>query len=143
MTYFVRAMEERWKLSFSATFSYLRSVSDLMDFQKSSGFGDQTLRCFTVTAVSVRRGIGDSVRKKKIDYTRNGDLEQLIASNNWETMEEIGEFFHIIHLHMKVLSKVSERAPPPRLASYHSPPDLLFLFYFIVPHVPDRYPSVT
>ena len=89
ITNFLQAMEEKWELSCSGALNYLRSVSDLMDFRKSSGVSDHTLRCFAVTEVYLRRGIGNISRRKKINYSRNLDLEQLIARNSWATMEEM------------------------------------------------------
>ena len=86
---FLQSMEEKWELSFSASLNYMRAVNDLMDFRKSAGVTDNVLRSFTVTEVYLRRGIGNIARKKKINYSRNLDLEQLIARNSWATIEEM------------------------------------------------------
>ena len=86
---FLQSMEEKWELSYSASLNYMRAVNDLMDFRKSAGVTDNVLRSFTVTEVYLRRGIGNIARKKKINYSRNLDLEQLIARNSWATIEEM------------------------------------------------------
>ena len=51
---FFETLVEDWKLSSSGALNYVKSISDMVDFRKSSGISDNTLRCFTVTEVYLR-----------------------------------------------------------------------------------------
>ena len=86
---FLKLLENDWKLSSSASLNYLTSISDLLDFRKSSGVSDSSLRCFAVTEVYIRRGKENLGKRKRLEYTRNLDLETLIAKNSWATLNEM------------------------------------------------------
>ena len=86
---FVKLLENEWKLSSSASLNYLTSISELVDFRKANGVSDSSLRCFTVTKVYIRRGKENLGKKKRLEYSRNLDLEQLIARNSWATLDEM------------------------------------------------------
>ena len=101
---FLKTLEEEWKLSCSASVSYVKSLTDLLDFRKANGVTDSNLRCFTVTEVYLRRAKENLRKKKNLECTRNYDLETLIARDSWATLEEmelvipyhIGKFKSII-----------------------------------------------
>lgn len=86
---FLRLATKEWGLSSSALLNYMKSVDDLMDFRKSRGVSDDVLRSFTATEVYVRRSINNLSKEKKIEYTRNLDLEQLICRDSWASLEEV------------------------------------------------------
>ena len=86
---FIREIAETWKLSSSGSLNYLKSIGDLMDFRKSDGVTDNTLRLFTASEVYIRRGIGNLSKAKKLDYSRNLDLETLILRNTWASLSEL------------------------------------------------------
>ena len=86
---FFKVITEEWKLSSSASLNYMKSISDLMDFRKANGVGDDVLRAFTVSEVYIRRGRENLARKKWIEYSRNLDLEQLICRQSWASVEEM------------------------------------------------------
>ena len=64
-------------------------IGDMLDFRKANGVNDNTLRCFTVTEVYIRRGKENLRKKKKLECHRNLYLETLIAKDIWATMEEM------------------------------------------------------
>ena len=69
-------LEEDWKVSSSGALNnYVKSISDLMDYRKSFGVNDNKLRCFTITEVYLRRAKENLRKKKRLDGTRNFDLE--------------------------------------------------------------------
>ena len=86
---FLQKITAEWELSSSGALNYLRAVSDLMDFRKANGVTDSTLRTYAVSEVYIRRGLGNLARKKKIEYSRNLDLEQLIARDSWATLSDL------------------------------------------------------
>ena len=86
---FVRVVTEDWKLGASGALSYVKAISDLMDFRKSSGVSDDVLRTFVVTEVYLRRGKSNLQKRKAMEYSRNLDLESLIAKASWATLEEL------------------------------------------------------
>ena len=86
---FFKLVTEEWKLSSSAALNYMKSISDLMDFRKANGVSDDVLRSFTVSEVYIRRGKENLSKKKRIEYSRNLDLEQLICRQSWASVEEM------------------------------------------------------
>ena len=88
---FLKVITEEWNLRSSASLTYLKAISDLLDFRKAKGVSDDTLRSFTVTEVYLKRGKENLTKKKKIEYARNLDLETLISRNSWATIQEMEE----------------------------------------------------
>ena len=88
---FFKISTEVWNISSSAALNYMKSVSDLMDWRKSNGVSDNVLRSFAVSEVYIRRGKDNLSKKKKLEYSRNLDLEQLISRDSWATVEEMEE----------------------------------------------------
>ena len=86
---FLTTLEKDWKLSFSSSLSYIKAITDLLDFRKSNGVTDSNLRCFTMTEVYLRRAKENLSKKKNLECTRNFDLETLIARDSWATLEEM------------------------------------------------------
>ena len=111
---FMQTITEDWNLSDSGSLNYLKAVGNLLDYRKSQGVTDNVLRTFTVSEVYIRRGIGNLTRKKKINYNRNLDLEQLIARNSWASMEEMESVipFHTPKFQKVVKSIRSEECIP-------------------------------
>ena len=94
---FLTTLEKEWKLSFSSSLSYVKAICDLLDFRKANGVTDSNLRCFTVTEVYLRRAKENFRKKKRLECTRNFDLETLVARESWATLEEMENVipFHI------------------------------------------------
>ena len=88
---FFKIITEEWGISSSGALNYMKSLSDLLDFRKANGVSDDVLRSFAVTEVYIRRGKENLAKQKKLEYSRNLDLEQLIARNSWATVEEMEE----------------------------------------------------
>ena len=93
---FIQTITEEWGLTSSAALNYLKSMCDLLDFRKANGVSDAVLRTFTVTEVYLRRGKENLAKKKRMQYSRNLDLESLIARDSWAT---IGEMELVIPYH--------------------------------------------
>ena len=86
---FIKLATEEWNLSSSAALNYMKAINDLMDFRKANGVGDDVLRSFAMTEVYIRRGKENLSKQKKLEYSRNLDLEQLICRKSWATVEEM------------------------------------------------------
>ena len=86
---FMHTITEDWGLTSSAALNYLKSMCDLLDFRKANGVSDAVLRTFTVTEVYLRRGKENLAKKKRLQYSRNLDLESLIARDSWASIEEM------------------------------------------------------
>lgn len=86
---FVKAILEEWNISASAALSYAKAINDLMDFRKACGVSDNVLRSFVVTEVYLRRGKVNLRKRKNMEYSRNLDLETLIAKSSWASLEEL------------------------------------------------------
>ena len=86
---FEKTLTEDWKLQSSGALPYMKAIRDLMDFRKCAGVTDDILRNFIATEVYVKRGIDNFAKKKKVEYSRNLDLESLIARNSWATVAEM------------------------------------------------------
>ena len=94
---FLQTLENDWNLTSSASLNYVKSIEDLLDFRKTRGVSDNTLRCFTVTEIYLRRAKENLGKKKRVECHRNLNLESLIAKNSWATIEEMEKVipFHI------------------------------------------------
>ena len=86
---FLKLLLEEWGLKSAGALSYLQAVSDLCDFRKCHGVPDSTLRLFAVTEVYLRRSKSTLYRKRNIEYSRNLNLEALIAGESWATLEDM------------------------------------------------------
>ena len=103
---FLKTITEEWDLGSSGALNYLKSLKDLMDFRKSTGVTDNVLRTFTAAEVYIRRGKENLAKMKKVDYSRNLDLESLIAGNSWATLEEMEK---VIPFHTDQFRHITER----------------------------------
>ena len=103
---FLTVLEEEWKLSSSGSLNYIKAISDFVDFRKAHGVSDNTLRCFAVVEVYLRRAMVNLRKKKNLECNRNLDLETLIARDSWATIEEMEE---IIPFHMKSFKAAIEK----------------------------------
>jgi len=103
---FLQTLEDAWKLSSSASLNYVKAIGDMVDFRKANGVSDNTLRCFTVTEVYLRRAKENLQKKKNFECNRNLDLETLIARESWAKIEEIEE---VIPYHIKGFKTVLQK----------------------------------
>ena len=88
---FMKVIMEDWNMSSSGALNYMKAIEDLMDFRKSCGISDEILRSFAVSEVYVRRGKINLFKRKQFEYSRNLQLEKLIARNSWASVEEMEE----------------------------------------------------
>lgn len=97
ITQFLKTLQLSWQMGHAGCFNYLVALGDLMDFRKSQSVTNETLRSFTVTEVYLRRGKRNLSKKKNADWSRNFDLENLIAQNNWASLDEMEKVvpFHL------------------------------------------------
>ena len=113
---FMKTLTEEWKLTSSGSLSYLKSMSDLLDFRKASGVSDAVLRSFIITEVYIRRGKMNLAKKKKVEYARNLDLETLIARDSWASISEMEKVipYHIDRYKAIVAKSTSTDERPTR-----------------------------
>jgi len=104
---FLNTLEKDWKLTFSSSLTYVKSMTELLDFRKASGVTDNSLRCFTVTEVYLRRAKENFRKKKRLESTRNFDLETLIARDSWASLEEME---NVIPFHIKQFKTIIEKS---------------------------------
>ncbi len=111
---FLTVLEEEWKVSSSGALNYVKAISDLMDYRKSFGINDNKLRCFTITEVYLRRAKENLRKKKRLDGTRNFDLETLIGRDSWASLEEMESVipFHIFKF-KEIVNKCKVQQPLP------------------------------
>ena len=124
---FLRLITNEWGLSSSGALPYVKSITDLLDFRKASGVHDNTLRSFAVTEVYLRRARENLAKKKKVEYSRNLDLESLIAANSWATLSEMEE---VIPYHTPRYETVLKKCIDPNHNSNVS--ELTFATRFII-----------
>ena len=86
---FLKLIVEEWGLKSAGALSYLQSITDLCDFRKCHGIPDSTLRMFAVTEVYLRRSKSTLYRKRNVEYSRNLNLESLIAEQSWASLEDM------------------------------------------------------
>lgn len=103
---FLETITTSWSMSSSGALNYLRSISDLVDFRKSQGVSDNVLRALSVTEVYLRRGKSNLQKKKVVEYSRNLDLESLIAKDSWCSLEDMQK---VIPFHAPRYKDVHER----------------------------------
>ena len=104
---FLTTLEKEWKLSFSGSLNYIRAIEDLVDFRKANGVDDNSLRCFTITEVYLRRAKENFRKKKKLECTRHFDLEKLIARDSWATLEDMEK---VIPYHIDTFKEIVEKS---------------------------------
>ncbi|XP_066930255.1 uncharacterized protein [Clytia hemisphaerica] len=111
---FLTVLEEEWKMSSSGALNYVKALSDLMDYRKAFGINDNKLRCFTITEVYLRRAKENLRKKKRLDSTRNFDLENLIGRDSWASLEEMERVipYHIMH-YRDIINKCKVQEPLP------------------------------
>ena len=88
---FLKVIIEDWGLKAAGAISYLHSVSDMLDFRKCQGVPDTTLRLFAVTEVYLRRSKSTLYKKRNLEYSRDLNLETLIAQQSWASLTELEE----------------------------------------------------
>ena len=78
----------------------------MVDYRKGNGVTDTNLRTLTVTEVYLRRASENLRKKKYLEYTRNLDLETLIAKDSWATLEEME---NIVSFHINKFKRIIEK----------------------------------
>ncbi len=86
---FVKVLMIDWGLKSSGVLSYLRTISDLIDYRKTLGLSDDVLRRFAVTEIYIRKCKSYMNRKKNMEYTRDLALENLIQKDQWTDLKQI------------------------------------------------------
>ena len=104
---FLKVLLEEWGLKSTGALSYLQAITDLLDFRKCHGIPDSTLRMFAVTEVYLRRSKSTLYRKRNVEYSRNMNLESLIAERSWATLEDMEK---VIPYHSPKYQELFEKA---------------------------------
>ena len=124
---FLKLIMEKWGLQSSAALSYMKSIGDLLDFRKANGVTDNVLRNFTVSEVYIRRGKENLAKRKKLEYSRNLELESLISRDSWATLEDMEK---VIPFHSPKYQSIVKKAKEAKESLPSS--DLAFATRFIV-----------
>ena len=97
ITDFVETLRNDWALGSSAQLSYLHAICDLIDFRKAHGATSNVLNNFAVSDVFLMRGKKYLAKQKRLEWSRDLDLDSLISSNSWATLEELEKVvpFHL------------------------------------------------
>ena len=124
---FLSSLEKEWKLSFSSSLTYVKAITNLLDFRKANGVTDSNLRCFAVTEVYLRRARENFRKKKRLECTRNFDLETLVARDSWASLEDMEK---VIPFHIDKFSDANYNHLFRVKTNCHFAPDLLPRTYF-------------
>ena len=124
---FLKLIMEKWGLQSSAALSYMKSIGDLLDFRKANGVTDNVLRNFTVSEVYIRRGKENLAKRKKLEYSRNLELESLISRNSWASLEDMEK---VIPFHSPKYQSIVKKSKEGKDSLSSS--DLAFATRFIV-----------
>lgn len=124
---FLKLIMEKWCLQSSAALSYMKSIGDLLDFRKANGVTDNVLRNFTVSEVYIRRGKENLAKRKKLEYSRNLELESLISRDSWATLEDMEK---VIPFHSPKYQSIVKKSKDGKESLSSS--DLAFATRFIV-----------
>ena len=124
---FLKLIMEKWGLQASAALSYMKSIGDLLDFRKANGVTDNVLRNFTVSEVYIRRGKENLAKRKKMEYSRNLELESLISRDSWATLEDMEK---VIPFHSPKYQAIDKKSKEGKESLSSS--DLAFATRFIV-----------
>ena len=124
---FLKLVMEKWGLQASAALSYMKSIGDLLDFRKANGVTDNVLRNFTVSEVYIRRGKENLAKRKKMEYSRNLELESLISRDSWATLEDMEK---VIPFHSPKYQAIVKKSKEGKESLSSS--DLAFATRFIV-----------
>ena len=104
---FLKLIVEEWGLKSAGALTYLQAITDLCDFRKCHGIPDSTLRMFAVTEVYLRRSKSTLYRKRNVEYSRNLNLESLIAEQSWASLEDMEK---VIPFHTNKYEELFQKA---------------------------------
>ena len=105
-TDFAEVLENEWKIGSSAHLSYLHAISDSIDFRKAHEASADALRNFGISEVYLTRGKKFLARQKKMELSRDLDLDSLISANCWASLEEMEK---VISYHIDEFKYVVEK----------------------------------
>lgn len=125
---FLKTIEDEWKVGPSGALNYVKAITDFIDFRKASGVSDNTLRCFTVVEVYLRRAKENLRKRKNLECNRNLDLETLIARNSWASIEEMEE---VIPFHMRQFKTIIQKCSDSDQSRLLTKAELVFCIRFI------------
>ena len=97
---------ENWKFG-PAQLSYLHAISDLIDFRKAHEASADALKNFAISEVYLTRGKKFLARQKKMEWSRDLDLDSLISANCWAFLEEMEK---VIPYHLDEFKYVVEKS---------------------------------
>ena len=111
--HFVKVLMNQWELKASGVLSYLRTISDMLDYRKTLGLSDSVLRRFAVTEIYIRKCKSYMHRKRNMEYTRDLTLENLIKRDEWTDLTQLET---VIPYHSaqftSIIKKCKENAEP-------------------------------
>ena len=97
ITDFVETLKNDWALGSTAQLSYLHAIYYLIDFRKAHRTTSNVLNNFAVSEVFLVWGKKYLAKQKRLEWSRDLDLDSLISSNIWATLEELEKVvpFHL------------------------------------------------
>ena len=125
---FLKLLMEEWRLKAAGALSYLQAITDLCDFRKCHGVSDSVLRMFAVTEVYLRRSKSTLYRKRNVEYSRNLNLEALMAEESWASLEDMEKVIpHHSPKYQELFRKAGSEADNPLAVS-----ELAFATRFLI-----------
>ena len=106
ITDFAEVLKNEWKIGSLAQLNYLHAISDLIDFRKAHEASADALRNFGISEVYLMRGKKFLARQKKMESSRDLDLDSLISANCWASLEEMEK---VIPHHVDEFKYVAEK----------------------------------
>ena len=107
VTDFAEVLKNEWKIGSSAQISYLHAIIDLIDLRKAHEASADALRNnFGISEVYLTCGKKFLARQKKMELSRDLDLDSLISANCWASLEEMEK---IIPYHVDEIKYVVEK----------------------------------
>ena len=93
ITDFAEVLKNEWKIGSSSQLSYLHDISDLIDFRKAHEASADAPRNFGISEVYLTRGKKFLARQKKMEWSRDLDLDSLISAKSWASLEEMEKLY--------------------------------------------------
>ena len=116
-----------WSLTSSAQINYLQAIADMIDLLKFEGTAQSSARSFSLTEVCIHLGKRTLSIRKRCEWTKELDIDNLEAMNSWATLEELQRVVPFHYPRYNELLQKRKKYP----VSYVSPGELMFCARFV------------
>ena len=124
---FIEHSREEWSLTSSAQINYLQAIADMIDFRKFEGAAQSSARSFSLTEVCIHRGKRTLSKRKRYEWTKELDIDNLEAMNSWTMLEELQSVVPFHYPRYNELLQMCKKYP----MSYVAPGELTFCTRFV------------